>query len=952
MSEGKYTKEELKIIQAINKSRTEERTILRQIADALSQGGEATKKIKKNHSDIADKLSAQARLLKEGTKEHRTYLNISERLSVLGRLQVEYSNKGLGTLTKSVDIHKRIHEMNNRIRLLQIKQKNINDKTHAGYIKDKAARKEINLEINKGLLSSKDMLKTYNLQADAAETLEGRSNIFLNSFGKVGDVFRSIPIISGLAGPFDEAQKGAQEAAEEVTLFNKGLLDDTAYTKENMEKMYGQFGDGAKVISKKKGSEGEELHGSAAKEALAAGTAELTGVNDVTASIAGGFQKMIPSFLKMVGAFAIGALFEADKNVTSLQKNLGMSKGEARQLNAELNSTVMQSGDLRVNLASIHQALSALNDAYGTAYTFNQETLATSAKLLDSKLLDGQATANLGTLARAHGMEVKDALQAQEDAVNATNKETGIRVNLKQVLQESNKISGQIRAQLAANPEAIAAAVTKAKALGMELEKVAAAGKQLLDFESSIENELTAELMLGKQLNLEKARLAALTGDYETLTEEINANVGDFGEFSKMNVLQQEALAASVGMTADGLADQLMKKADLNKLAEEALARGDEQQAADLMALSTQEKFEKAVLKVKDAFVSVMSVLEPILTVIGFIADNILYLIPLVATLTTMFLYMNRKAIAGAIAESYKAAMKSFGSIPYVGWALGLAAGAASVGMIIAATKKADSAGDVMSPADGRTQISTKEGGLFELSKNDDVAAGPGILDKLNGKGGSGGSIKINLEPITNAIDSLTAIAAGKLDILIKTIKENTEGDKLSSTKNNPESLIDTINNLSQISASKFDEVIKLMKIQIITSGPLGILGLGASMIFDKFKGPKTDEEQEESSSGILSALSPLKDKIEQKEPTTTEIIPEVKETKTEILDDTLTPGSQGVLAMLETKLDTIATQLKERQTINLKINSKIKHDAFSDNNQMSVNGKPQQAAMNDTSFL
>ena len=49
MSEGKYTKEELKIIQAINKSRTEERTILRQIADTLSQGGEATKKIKKNH---------------------------------------------------------------------------------------------------------------------------------------------------------------------------------------------------------------------------------------------------------------------------------------------------------------------------------------------------------------------------------------------------------------------------------------------------------------------------------------------------------------------------------------------------------------------------------------------------------------------------------------------------------------------------------------------------------------------------------------------------------------------------------------------------------------------------------------------------------------------------------------------------------------------------------------
>ena len=36
------------------------------------------------------------------------------------------------------------------------------------------------------------------------------------------------------------------------------------------------------------------------------------------------------------------------------------------------------------------------------------------------------------------------------------------------------------------------------------------------------------------------------------------------------------------------------------------------------------------------------------------------------------------------------------------------------------------SAGDVNSPAKGKTQISTKEGGLFELSQNDDIVAFPG----------------------------------------------------------------------------------------------------------------------------------------------------------------------------------------------------------------------------------
>ena len=52
-----------------------------------------------------------------------------------------------------------------------------------------------------------------------------------------------------------------------------------------------------------------------------------------------------------------------------------------------------------------------------------------------------------------------------------------------------------------------------------------------------------AELLYGKQINLEKARLYALTGDYEGLTREINKNVGDFNDFSNMNVLQQEKLA-------------------------------------------------------------------------------------------------------------------------------------------------------------------------------------------------------------------------------------------------------------------------------------------------------------------------------------------------------------------------------------------------------------------------
>ena len=51
----------------------------------------------------------------------------------------------------------------------------------------------------------------------------------------------------------------------------------------------------------------------------------------------------------------------------------------------------------------------------------------------------------------------------------------------------------------------------------------------------SIENELQAELLLGKDINLEKARQAALNNDLATVAKEIADQVGnsaaDFAEY-------------------------------------------------------------------------------------------------------------------------------------------------------------------------------------------------------------------------------------------------------------------------------------------------------------------------------------------------------------------------------------------------------------------------------------
>ena len=56
------------------------------------------------------------------------------------------------------------------------------------------------------------------------------------------------------------------------------------------------------------------------------------------------------------------------------------------------------------------------------------------------------------------------------------------------------------------------------------LETVDGIASSLLNFEESIQNELEAELLIGKDINLEKARLLALNNDLAGLSSELADN--------------------------------------------------------------------------------------------------------------------------------------------------------------------------------------------------------------------------------------------------------------------------------------------------------------------------------------------------------------------------------------------------------------------------------------------
>lgn len=436
--------------------------------------------------------------------------------------------------------------------------------------------------------------------------------------------------------------------------------------------------------------------------------------------------------LELVFGLLAKATLQANKSVTNIQKELGVGTLTATQYRLQIAGAAFSANDLRITTEGLIKANSTLNSSYQTAAIFNEDILKGATSILDAQVMSEGATSQLAGDAARLGMTFDQSLKTQENAVNAVNSQTGAQISLKAVLEASNKVSGQIRAQLGANPEAIARAVTHAKALGFELDQIASAGKSMLDFESSISAELEAELLTGKQLNLEKARLAALTGDYETLTSEIVNNVGDWNSFQDMNVLQQDAIAKSVGMTADQLANSLITEENRSQLLADAIASGDKQRVSELKALDTQEKFAKVMLQIKGLFIDIATIFSPIADLVGLIADGLGTWVGKLGAVITAFIIMRKLSIGTAITKLFSAASWAGPAAPIVG----LASVLAMMGAVSQYSKKMDDG--TISP-EGLVVNSPK--GSINLNKDDSIIAGTNL-------GGGGNTQPAPMTPI------------------------------------------------------------------------------------------------------------------------------------------------------------------------------------------------------------
>ena len=443
-------------------------------------------------------------------------------------------------------------------------------------------------------------------------------------------------------------------------------------------------------------------------------------------------------------------LFENSKSVTQFQNELGMSYKSSIGLRNEMSGIAISTGDVFINSKKIQESFFNMSKSLGFVADYSGQTLETMTNL-EKRL--GMATgeaAEMTMMLKLQSNNTEDIASNTMDVLTNTIKTGNVALTPKQIFTDIAKTTKSITVSLNANPVAIGKAIIAAKQFGAELADINTMAGALLDFESSISAELEAELLTGKQLNFEKARLLALNNDFEGVAKEVAKQGIDYNFMTKANRLEQEAAAKALGVSRDRLAEITFQQRIQGMSAKEIKDQLGEGAYKQAKALDASTKFAAAVEKIKGLFSDIMVLLTPLIDGIALIADfasgiggaftgigiAIAGIVKYGPALLKMVKAFKFQSIGAAIANIWGKLVKQFG-LPGA-----IIAGGVTAGLIATIAKHSMKDG-VIGPG-GETVVSGPKGSI-QIDGDDSMIVGSNL-------GGGGGREEIDYDKMASAM--------------------------------------------------------------------------------------------------------------------------------------------------------------------------------------------------------
>ena len=289
---------------------------------------------------------------------------------------------------------------------------------------------------------------------------------------------------------------------------------------------------------------------------------EQSDIADNTASLSEKQQKFLNKQLEVYEGIkdTIGGIFETASLLTStVGGKLGAALIGAGYAGKKLLDTSYQLGGSLTSTSNIATTLfgTVFEDAVGTTKNLSKEFGGLSDVSLKTQFRTNVIAKNLGI-----GAGEAASLTGQFARLNDGSAETAQNLiqSTKNLAQQNGLVPADVMADVANSAEEfalfgkeggtnIAEAAIAAGKLGVSMGQISGIADNLLDFESSINAELELGAMLGKNINLDRARALAMEGDMGGMVRETLSALGGIEQFNQMDYFSKKKTADLLGVS-------------------------------------------------------------------------------------------------------------------------------------------------------------------------------------------------------------------------------------------------------------------------------------------------------------------------------------------------------------------------------------------------------------------
>ena len=414
-----------------------------------------------------------------------------------------------------------------------------------------AAKKKGDKVLVKQLKSLRNISKEHeniNKQISAAADLAAKPFEAIDSF------IREIPVVGdflaaavGSSGWGDAVRQGFVEGTTSGLVESMGLFEKGGLVSKAIGGIKGAFG---QPLSKKQIEAG--FGGKAAKDHLAE-TGEIIKTGMVANFRAAGLA--VKGITIGLGAAAVVLSAMAAKAI-SFANETGLSYGNVLRMGPALliNS----------------DAVKAFANELGTV---NNLTAMQSFELRRQSFLYGlnaETAAKLFAVQRGITGASMDTFLAQQETTANLARQEG--VSPAAVFDDMAQSAEFIAKFSDATGENMAEAAVQARKMGINLGKVESIAEGLLDFETSIEKQMEAQVLLGRSINLDRARTLFYNNKTKEALQEVSNQLGGIGALNEMDFIQRKAVADLLNVQVSDLSRIMGAQEGVNEAIDKSIS--------------------------------------------------------------------------------------------------------------------------------------------------------------------------------------------------------------------------------------------------------------------------------------------------------------------------------------------------------------------------------------------